>query len=92
MGNKTIALTIICFAVLGCTKAERGIQTEIVRVPVEVQKPCPGEIPTRPDALGPLPTDAVELAARLAAKLVEYSGPGGYADRADAWMQRCAGE
>lgn len=76
----------------GCSHDQKGIEVRTVEVPVIEQRPCPGEIPKRPDPLGPLPTDAVKLAATLAAKLVEYSGAGGYADRADAWMQRCAGE
>lgn len=56
----------------------------------EVQRPCAATIPNRPTPLAkPLPTDAVRLAALLGAKLVQWSGPGGYGDRADAALREC---
>ena len=82
-------LPIICLGISSCTTAEPGIRVETVKVPVEVQKPCPAEIPKRPEPIGALPTDAVKLAATLGAKLIEWAGPGGYGDRADEIMQRC---
>lgn len=68
-----------------------AIEIRTVTKTVEVQKPCPVTIPQRPAKLAtPLPNDAVRLAALLGAKLVEWAGPGGYGDRADAALRKCA--
>lgn len=56
----------------------------------EVARPCPVTIPERPKPLDrPLPTDAVSLAARLAERLSEWAGPGGYGERADSALKTC---
>lgn len=66
-----------------------GIQVkEMVRT-VEVQRPCVATVPVRPAKLGALPTDAVALVAVLGAKLAEWSGAGGYGERADEAIKRC---
>lgn len=66
------------------------VEQRTVEVVREVQKPCPAERPKRPDKLvQPLPTDGVQLAAVLSVKLLEYAGPGGYADRAEAFFDEC---
>jgi hypothetical protein len=61
---------------------------EVVRT-VEVQRPCNVTVPTRPRRLGALPSDAVALAAVLGAKLAEWSGAGGYGERADRALREC---
>ncbi len=62
---------------------------EVTRT-VEVQRPCQVTIPQRPAPIAkPMPTDGVALAAELALKLAEYSGPGGFADRATAALKTC---
>lgn len=56
----------------------------------EVAKPCPVTKPARPAPLPKtMPTDLSRFAATLAAKLVEWAGPGGYGDRADAAITEC---
>jgi hypothetical protein len=56
----------------------------------EVPRPCPVTAPTRPAALArPLPTDPGALVSLLAGKLKEWSGEGGYAERAEAAIQIC---
>ena len=67
-----------------------AIEQHYTTVTKEVAKPCPVKEPARPAALQrPLPTDAVSLAALLGAKLLEYAGPGGYADRAHDAIETC---
>jgi hypothetical protein len=67
-----------------------AVETRIVTKTVEVQKPCPVTVPVRPAPLAkPLPTDLGKLVAALGAKLVEYAGPGRYADKADAALKTC---
>lgn len=89
------AAVILAFSALslyGCSTSEPGIEIRTVEKLIEVPRPCPGPRPDRPAPLGPLPTDAIKLAAMLGAKLSEYAGGGGYADRADAIFERCLTE
>lgn len=73
-----------------CTTPQPGIEVRTVEVPVETQRPCPGIVPERPAPMErPLPTDSVALIARLAAKLMEYTAPGMYADQVDAYVAVC---
>jgi len=86
--NRLIVLTL--FALAACQTDQPGIQVRTVTQTVEVQRPCPGTKPPRPAPLArPLPTDPVQLAALLGAKLAEYAAKGMYADQADAIMNRC---
>lgn len=91
MGNKKIA--IAAFALSGCATTSGSppaVQVREIIKTVEVAKPCPVTKPTRPAPLPkPMPTDLARFAATLAAKLVEWAGPGGYADRADAAIATC---
>ena len=84
-------LILLPLLLAGCgPRPEPGVRVETVEVLVEVQKPCPVTKPARPAPLAkPLPTDAVQLAALLAGKLLEVMGPGGYVERADAAIERC---
>lgn len=87
-------LILAPLALAGCTTTQTAppaVEIRTVTKTVEVQKPCPVTIPQRPAKLAtPLPDDAVRLAALLGAKLVEWAGPGGYGDRADAALRKCA--
>lgn len=87
-------LILTALALAGCTTTQTAppaVEIREVTKTVEVQKPCPVTIPQRPAKLAtPLPDDAVRLAALLGAKLVEWAGPGGYGDRADAALRKCA--
>jgi hypothetical protein len=83
----------VLLALAGCSgrvaPPAPGIQVrEVVRT-VEVQRPCVATIPERPAKLGVLPKDAIALVAVLGAKLAEWSGAGGYGERADAAIRRC---
>jgi len=75
--------------IAACSHSEPGVRIETVEVIKEVQKPCPGPRPERPAPLKNPPSDAVALAATLAAKLAEYAGQGGYADRAESIFDIC---
>ena len=84
---------LLCLAPLAlaaCATDQPGIQVRTVTKTVEVQKPCPGTKPERPAPLArPLPSDPIQLAAILGAKLYEWAGEGKYGDQADAIMTRC---
>lgn len=70
--------------------ARPAVEIRTVERVVEVAKPCPVTKPDRPAKLSrPLPSDSVALAALLGAKLLEYDGPGGFADRALAALNTC---
>jgi len=77
----------------GCSSTNRtppAVEIRTVEKVVEVQRPCAVTVPARPAKLArPLPTDTTALSALLAAKLLEYSGAGGYADRAEAALAIC---
>jgi len=83
-------IVIAFFALTACQTDQPGIRVETQTVVKEVMVPCPGTKPARPAPLSrPLPTDPVQLAALLGAKLAEYAAKGMYADQADAIMDRC---
>lgn len=90
--NRAVFLAISPLFLYGCSTPEPGVEVRTVEVVETVQVKCPGAAPDRPAPLGPLPTDAVKLAAVLGAKLAEWSGPGAYGDRAEAIFDRCLGE
>lgn len=80
----------LALALVACgTTPEPGIEVRIQRVPVEVLKPCPAEVPVRPGPLGALDPDPVIALAQSLATLAEYSGPGKYADKAEAYFETC---
>ncbi len=74
----------------GCAGGPRPVDMQIVERVVEVQRPCPMTAPTRPAKIGPLPVNAIDALKLVGAKLLEYAGPGAYADRADAAIAICA--
>lgn len=86
---KMVGAVCLALIITACSTPEPGIEVRTVEVVREVQKPCPGTVPVRPAPLGPLPADALALAATLGAKLAEYAGPGKYADQASAYFASC---
>jgi hypothetical protein len=78
----------------GCGHTQQGVRIETVEVVKEVQRPCPVTAPERPAPVGALPSNARDALRIVSAKLLEYVGPGGYADRADSAIGICtkAGE
>lgn len=81
---------IIASALLGACGTP-AIQTRIQDRIVEVQKPCPVQIPERPAPLTQedLASNAVDTALILTARLLEWQGPGGYGDRANSALEIC---
>lgn len=71
------------------TPPEPGIEVRPVEVVRETQRPCPGHRPVRPQGLGPLAPNMENALAQALAKLAEYSGPGKYADQAEAYFEAC---
>ncbi|WP_010218832.1 hypothetical protein [Sphingomonas sp. PAMC 26621] len=82
---------IAALALAGCAAkvTPPAVQIKTVTVTREVQRPCVVTRPARPVPLGALPTSLARLAAVLGAKLAEWSGPGGYGERADAAIVTC---
>jgi len=86
----TRAPILAVLVLAGCATPKPAIEIRTVEVPVVEQRPCPVQIPKRPDPLArPLPSDANELARLLAAKLDEWAGAGGYGEQAEAALKRC---
>ncbi|SNT19196.1 hypothetical protein [Sphingopyxis indica] len=79
-------------ALAGCAHEQAGVRVQTVEVVKEVQVPCPVEVPARPAPIGALPSDARDALRIVGAKLLEYAGPGAYADRADAALRICTAE
>jgi hypothetical protein len=76
----------------GCAGRPESAGTNVVyrTVDKEVPRPCPVTKPPRPAALArPLPADPGALVSLLAAKLKEWAGEGGFADRAEAAIDLC---
>lgn len=82
------------FLLSACTSdgqdAHPAVDMHTVTVVRETMRPCPVTIPQRPAKLAsPLPPDGVALAAELALKLAQYSGPGAWADQMEARLRTC---
>lgn len=73
----------------GCADGPRPVKVVVQEKIVEVQRPCPVTVPARPAPIGALPTNARDALRIAAAKLLEWAGDGGYADRADAAIAIC---
>lgn len=91
MGNKKI--TIAAFLLSACATTgdpSPAVSIKTVTRTVEVQRPCAVTKPVRPLPLArPLPDDMGRLLALVSGKLAEWSGPGGYGERADAAIDTC---
>lgn len=84
------ALTLpVLLALAACQHNQPGVEVRVVEKLVEVQKPCPGIPPERPEPLGSLPQHAATALAHVLAKLAEYSAPGQFADKAEAYVAAC---
>lgn len=56
----------------------------------ETMRPCDAAHPARPAKLpDPLPTDLYALSVTLGLKLLEYTGPGKWADQMDSSLNTC---
>lgn len=91
---KIAAMMMATLALAGCATTQdcppAGVKVVYQPVTKETQRPCAVTVPKRPDPLpAALPVDAIKLAALLGAKLAEWSGPGGYGERADAALRTC---
>jgi hypothetical protein len=73
----------------GCADGPRPVKVVVQEKIVEVQRPCPVTVPARPAPIGALPANARDALRIAAAKLLEFAGPGGYADKADAALVIC---
>lgn len=81
---------IVLAALTACSNpTPPATQIKIQRETVEVMRACPETLPKRPAAIGALPGDLQKLAAVLGAKLMEWSGPGGYGERVEAAHGAC---
>jgi hypothetical protein len=82
---------IAALALAGCAAKPTppAVQIKTVTVTRETQRPCAVTRPARPAPLGALPTSLARLSSLLGAKLAEWSGPGGYGERADAAIATC---
>lgn len=96
---KTILVMLGALALTGCgTTAATEVRIETVKVPVRA--PCPAKAEydklkrTRPVPLRnqPMPDTAEERVARSQAQLGRFEAEGGWADRAEAALDRCQEE
>lgn len=74
-----------------CSHGPGAVEVRTVEVVKEVMVPCPAKAPVRPSALGELPAVAEDALRIVSAKLLEYAGKGGYADKAEDAIATCAG-
>lgn len=85
-----MGIPISLLALAACTTPEPGVRVEYQEVVKEVLAPCPVTRPERPAPLAkPLPTAPRALIDLLTAKLLEWAGPGGYGEKADAAIETC---
>lgn len=80
---------ILLLASCAAKPAPPAVMVKTVTVTREIQRPCAVTRPARPAPLGVLPTSLARLSSLLGAKLAEWSGPGGYGERADAAIATC---
>ena len=88
-GTKTAGILALGLILSACQTTEPGIEVRTVEVVKEVQKPCPGTPPVRPNPIGQLMATTDAALAQVLAKLAEYSAPGQYADQSDAYVAAC---
>lgn len=89
-GLGLISLALVTTSCSAKPDPRPAVEVRTVTVTKEIQRPCAVATPNRPTPLAkPYPTDPVALAATLARKLLEWSGPGGYGDRAADALAIC---
>ena len=87
------AALLAAITLSACATTQPGVRVKTVTVTKEVQRPCAVKPIERPAKLTrPLPTDAIALALTLQAKLLEYAGPGGWAERMEGALAICTKE
>lgn len=94
---KTIYYVAAAAALTGCGKTGTAIETRIQIEKVPVRARCPDAetynklVTSRPTRLAeqPMPATAQERTAKTAAQLGRYEAKGGWADRAQAALDRC---
>lgn len=84
------AIATLALVLAACAHSPAPVEVRIQERTVEVLRPCPVEAPERPAPLDTLPDNAVDALRMVTAKLLEYAGAGGYADRAEAAIGVCA--
>ncbi len=82
-------IALAALALGACQHNQPGVEVRTVEVVKTIQAPCPGIPPVRPEPLGPLPQHAATALAHVLAKLAEYSAPGMFADKAEAYVAAC---
>lgn len=87
----TLLFAGVILALTACsTPGQPGIKVEYKTVEKEVPRPCPVTKPVTPEKLKrPLPKDPARLLDLVTAKLLEWAGPGGYGERANAAIETC---
>jgi len=85
------AAAIALLALAGCANGPRPVEVRTVEVYREVLRPCPVTAPDRPDTMTAtdLPPDARDAARVLAARLLQWQAPGGWADQVAALLAIC---
>jgi hypothetical protein len=87
---KALIASLALAILTACQSTQPGVEVRVVEVIREVPMPCAGEVPERPlPFVKPTGEGLEALAAALAAKLGEFSLPGRYADRAEAYFAAC---
>lgn len=89
--SAAIALIMASLALAGCATGPRPVEVRIQERTVEVMRPCPVTAPERPAPITDLPANARDALRVVVAKLLEWQGAGGYADRAEAAIAVCVG-
>lgn len=97
---KTTAILAGALALAGCATAGRPTEVRTVTVNVPVRAACPDKATydrlkaTRPRPLReqPMPGTAEERSAKTLAQLGRFEAEGGWADRAEAALDRCQDE
>jgi hypothetical protein len=87
---ETVAATLLLAGCGADHVDSAGTRVVYQTVEKEVPRPCPVTKPAKPAPLArPLPADPARLIDLLAGKLLEWAGPGGYGERADAAITTC---
>lgn len=87
-----IAVAALALLLTGCAgRVQNGIEVRTVEVIKEVQVPCPVALPPRPKTILPseIPEQAQDASKALFASLLQWQGPGKYADKAEAALRIC---
>lgn len=92
--NRAAISVLAALTLAGCAHSDPTVRVEVVRVNVPVACVSPADVPAKPAAVGPRPSDARAALDIALAKLVELLGPsldgaGGYVGRSSALLGGC---